>query len=634
MAAGGAKCWGANRFGQLGNNSKIQSRTPVDVVGLAGNITSIDGGFDHSCARIAAGGVKCWGQNYYGALGINSGPYSSVPVDVNGLASAVQSISAGDNHTCVRKAGGVKCWGENLSGELGNNSNVDSNVPVDVAGLTSGAQSISAGQAHTCAVTVAAGIKCWGWNGLGQLGNNSTADSGIPVEVSGLTSGAAEVSAGSNHTCARTAAGGAKCWGSNSSGQLGNNSMTSTNVPVGVFGLASGVEAISSGAAHTCALMTGGGVKCWGYNLYGQLGNNSTVKSLVPVDVSGLGGGGALAISSGAFHTCAHVSGGGAKCWGNNQYGQLGDNSTVNSLVPIGVSSLASGVQIMAAGYYHTCTRVAGGGAKCWGHNEFGQLGNGSIADSHVPIDVSGLLTGVLDISPGRDHTCALVTGGGVKCWGYRTFGQLGDGSFTYVPVPVDVVGFPSAPADPCPGPTPNIALANAGANGYVFCGANNPLTTNARAPGVVPDSVTAVFWWSNANQQFKFWFRGFPNSFQTLTSLEAGKYYFFQVTTTGGTIANTGGAATLAASGAASFVTLAGANGAIWSGGPHATNTLAAYASITPVTAIFSWNNGAQQFNFWFRGFPDNFQTLTSGIERGKYYFFQAPAAQTIPMN
>jgi hypothetical protein len=187
---------------------------------------------------------------------------------------------------------------------------------------------------------------------------------------------------------------------------------------------------------------------------------------------------------------------------------------------------------------------------------------------------------------------------------------------------------------DPCPGPTPNITLANVGANGYVYCGVTSALNAPVlRAPGVVHDSATAIFSWSNPDQQFKFWFRGFPNNFQTLTTISPGSYYFFQ-STGAGTIANTGGGATLALSGSANFQTVAGANGHIWSGGPHATNTLGGYGSITPVTAIFSWNNGAQQFNFWFRGFPDNFQTLTPGIERGKYYFFQSPGGQVIPMD
>jgi hypothetical protein len=189
-------------------------------------------------------------------------------------------------------------------------------------------------------------------------------------------------------------------------------------------------------------------------------------------------------------------------------------------------------------------------------------------------------------------------------------------------------------PPDPCPGPA-TITMANVGANGYVYCGVTNGLNTpTLRGPGGVSDSVTAIFWWSNPAQQFKFWFRGFPSNFQTLTSLEPMNYYFFQAATTGGTIANTGGTASLAASGTGSISTVAGANAAIWSGGPRATNTLGTYPSITPVTAIFSWNNALQQFNFWFRGFPVNFQTLTVGIERGKYYFFQAPAGATIPMN
>ena len=191
----------------------------------------------------------------------------------------------------------------------------------------------------------------------------------------------------------------------------------------------------------------------------------------------------------------------------------------------------------------------------------------------------------------------------------------------------IDVRGAPKP--GPCPG-APTIPLV-AGANGNIYCG---PVLALSSEPFSLPLNVSAIFAWDNADQAFHFWFRGFPQSFQTLTTLEAGKYYFFQTATQGPTIANTGGTAPLAAAGTTNFgPTPPGAYAQIWAGTSHLVGTLEGYASINGVSAIFGWNNGGQKFDFWFRGFPTGFQTLT-GIERGKYYFFQSPGAVTVPMN
>ncbi len=409
------------------------------------NIVAIAAGGSHTCARTTGGGVKCWGDNRSGQLGDGTTDNRSTPVDVSGLASGVTAIAAGGSHTCARTTGGgVKCWGDNRSGQLGDGTMTQRSTPVDVLGLSSGVAAIAAGGSHTCALTQDGGVKCWGDNRYGQLGDGTTDNRSTPVDVSGLTSGVAAIAAGGSHTCALTQDGGVKCWGDNRYGQLGDGTTDSRSTPVDVVGLSSGVAAIAAGGSHTCALTQDGGVKCWGANGFGQLGDGTTDNRSTPVDVVGLSSG-VAAIAAGGSHTCARTTGGGVKCWGDNRYGQLGDGTTTSSRTPVDVSGLSSGVAAIAAGGSHTCARTTGGGVKCWGYNEYGQLGDGTTTwGSIAPVDVVGLSSGVAAIAAGGSHTCARTTSGGVKCWGDNRYGQLGDGTTDNRSTPVDVSGLTS----------------------------------------------------------------------------------------------------------------------------------------------------------------------------------------------
>ena len=361
------------------------------------------------------------------------------------IASGVEKIPqapAGSEHTCVVMiSGGVKCWGANHSGQVGDGTNINRNVPVNVAGLSGGVAATAAGSEHTCALTDGGAMRCWGANFSGQLGDGTNVNRTTPVRVSGLSDDVTAIAAGGEHTCA-VVAGGVKCWGTNASGQLGDGTIVDRNAPVDVSSLSAGVVAIAAGSEHTCALTTGGALWCWGANYSGQLGDGTNVNRNIPLKVSGVSGG-ADAIEAGSEHTCALTTGGAIRCWGVNFSGQLGDGTNVNRNTPVEVSGLSGGAKEIAAGSEHTCALVAGG-IKCWGTNFSGQLGDGTSVNRNTPVDVSGLSEAVTAIEAGSEHTCAVTTRGAMACWGANNSGQLGDGSNVNRRTPVDVPGLPS----------------------------------------------------------------------------------------------------------------------------------------------------------------------------------------------
>lgn len=315
------------------------------------------------------------------------------PASVLAVTPAI-ATGAGTTACALTSAGGVKCWG---GGTL---------APAEVDGFTGGVVAIAVGSAHVCALSVDGGAKCRGYNAYGQVGDGTTSTvyPYVPVSVVGLVSNVASIATGSYHTCAVDGLGALKCWGYNSFGQLGDGSTIDRSTPVDVSSLSSGVTALAANFSYTCAVLTNGGVKCWGGYPY---------RSRTPAVISGLNG--VTAIAAGDSNTCAIIAGGGVTCWGYSQ-------------IPGVVGGLVN-VAAITAGDYHTCVLTASGGVKCWGENGKGQLGDGTYANRQTPVDVSGLASGVTAISAGGNYTCALTSIGGVKCWGENGSGQLGDGT-------------------------------------------------------------------------------------------------------------------------------------------------------------------------------------------------------------
>jgi alpha-tubulin suppressor-like RCC1 family protein len=328
--AHGVKCWGSNGHDELGNGTRSDSPIPVGVSRLGRGVTAIAAGVRHQCALTNTGAVKCWGHSSFGTLGDGTNTRRYTPVDVLGL-NRVTAIAAGHDFTCaLTSAGGVKCWGYNRFGALGDGTTIDRWTAVDVSGLTSGVTAIAAGFAQSCALTNAGGVKCWG---------SVTGGRATPVDIPGLTIGVAAIAAGGSHSCALMRDGGVKCWGRNDHGQLGDGTLEDRATPVDVVGLGRGVNAIAVGTGHTCAVVINGAMRCWGLNDHGQVGDGRTSNRTTPVGVVGLTRG-VAAIAAGSFHNCALTNRGGVKCWGSNGSGQLGDRTTLDRRTPTGVMSL------------------------------------------------------------------------------------------------------------------------------------------------------------------------------------------------------------------------------------------------------------------------------------------------------
>ena len=297
-----------------------------------------------------------------------------------------------------------------------------------------------------------AGTQTGGSNSTGgKSGTSGTDGIGGLNSTGGMTSSrliASAIAAGDSHTCAVLSGGAVQCWGDNTWGQLGNGktgngaTMISTG-PVAVSGLTN-ASTIAAGRQHTCAVLNGGAIQCWGASYgAGALGDGTTADSALPVTVLGVTN--AIAVSPGYDHTCAVLNGGTVQCWGWNDQGQLGNGTTTNSNLPIAVSGITNATAIVA-NWKYTCALLGNGKVQCWGRNTDSELGDGTTTASIVPVTVLNI-TSAMSIGKASegDHICSLLSGGTVQCWGANAYGQLGNGSTVNSSVPVAVSGVASA---------------------------------------------------------------------------------------------------------------------------------------------------------------------------------------------
>lgn len=464
-----ADCNGANSYPA---NTYVYSNTKVRTYFVVGDL-------DYSAqfsAQVSA-------QGYAQALkpdGSVLATYTSIQKKVLAWPTEVegQMSSSGTNRTCAIVNYRVYCWGYNAYGQLGDGryigsgghesaSAIDSTIPVKVTqepGVMADKKivKIFVAQYHSCALSDDGLMYCWGFNGSGQLGQGNQTDSPVPVQVGGALAGkvVTDIGGTNNATCA-IADSKIYCWGSNDNGMTGRNttsgnslspglvtaSNTSTTLPTSYA--ATALSTSGSRAKLMCAIANGKAY-CWGQNTAGSVGDNSTTLRQVPTKVNDSGVLSGKTITSisldgystggtdGYGHVCA-VASGSVYCWGENNYGQLGNNSGSNADSSVPVAVIATGVlsgktvQDVKVGLRHSCA-LADGGAYCWGLSSSGQVGDGGTATRKFPVAVAqqpGNLTAtnVISIGAGANRGCAVVIDGRTFCWGLNSTGQIGDGT-------------------------------------------------------------------------------------------------------------------------------------------------------------------------------------------------------------
>jgi alpha-tubulin suppressor-like RCC1 family protein len=350
-----------------------------------------------------------------------------------GSCSTLVDVTAGAEHACVvRSNGRVVCWGQNDQGQLGRATTGAPETPGEVMTLTN-ALEVSAGIGHNCARTAGGGVSCWGRNDAGQLGLGSMSATPTTTPTAVAITNIAELAAGGRFTCARRTTGAVVCWGIDTHGQLGGAAPgTPRTMPGADVGAVAGATAIAAGSLHACAVVAGGAVVCWGQNNEGQVGTGVTSVSAPPTTVPGLTG--AVQVAAGSTHTCARLGTGAIRCWGANGAGQLGDGTTTTPrLSPVAVVNTSSvaitGALDLSVGDSHSCVVQSSGLPACWGEGDFGRLGNASTMDRSQANAVSGpSFTGRL-VDLGRAFSCTTRSDDRVSCWGANAVGQIGDGA-------------------------------------------------------------------------------------------------------------------------------------------------------------------------------------------------------------
>lgn len=321
-SAGGVRCWGSNEFGQLGDGTRVDHLTPKPVLGLASGVKSVVAGSFHACALLQSGQVQCWGRNTFGRLGDGTFTDRATPAPVVELDDVVAlEVSTNLGTTCARKNDGtLRCWGDNTRGQLGDGTFTERPKPIQPVGLGA-VQQFALGAVTACAVKANGETWCWGDDAAGSLGRALDGGSAFPAVASRVTVPMKQVAVALSTVCGLDVSGAVWCWGS--AGAVGNEaSLSPQKTPLSPTGLESGGRWLSGGGAGFCAARSGGSGVCWGSAR--GFGHDA---GFAEAPLEWAYGAGVEQVSIGFAHACA-LAQGTVKCAGLNDKGQLGSGTT------------------------------------------------------------------------------------------------------------------------------------------------------------------------------------------------------------------------------------------------------------------------------------------------------------------
>jgi len=430
--------WGKNDKGQLGDNTVTDRRTPVAICGNK-TFCHIAAGELHTMAIDYLGKVWAWGNNFFGQLGINTTLSKRTPVAVCGNKTFCRISTKWGHNLGVDYYDQIWGWGYNVNGELGDNTQTNKCTPVKVHThiyplISTRYQTtlyIQNGQSQ---------IWGWGYNEHGEIGNNSLNVTNTPVSIHGACKTFCHISASFYNSYSIDYKGQVWGWGYNFTGEIGDMSTTQRLTPVSVHGQCKTICNISTHEFLSMTIDYKGQIWGWGYNGSGQLGDNTIIDKLTPVSIHG------------ACKTFCHISAGFIKvlaidyqgqiwAWGNNTFGQLGNNSTLSKKTPVSIHGSKKTYRYIASGWQSSNAIDRKGQIWGWGYNNKGQLGDNTTTSRRTPVSIHGAKKTFCHIAAGQYYTTAIDYKGQIWGWGYNASGQLGDNTTTSRLTPISIHG-------------------------------------------------------------------------------------------------------------------------------------------------------------------------------------------------